>query len=353
MDTLQLFSVVRVLLLAVLAFALAMAWTPLLASVLFRFGIKKRIRDTGETPIYSALHKGKKGTPVMGGLLIWVTTLVLTLAFWFVSTIWPDGLTLLNFLSRSETWLPLAALVAAALVGVVDDILNVRGIGSAAGGLRVRHRLVLYAIIALIGAWWFTFKLGWDFIHIPLYGNIIIGQWYFLLFFVVIVSTAFSVNEIDGLDGLAGGVLLIAFGAYVVIAFAQHHYDLAALTAVIVGSLLAFLWFNIYPARFFMGDTGAMSLGVVLGILAMLTNTVVLLPIFGFLLVVESASVIVQVISKKVFGRKVFLSSPFHHHLEARGWPEPKIVMRFWVVSGVMTMLGLAIFLIDRILVPA
>lgn len=345
-----LFEVVRILLLSILAFALAMAWTPLLTFFLYRFGIKKRIRETGSTPIFSSLHKAKGGTPVMGGLLIWVTTLVLAVLFWGLAHLWPASFAPLNFLTRAETWLPLAALVAAALVGVVDDIFNVYGVGASSGGMRVRHRLMLYALIALVGAWWFTFKLGWDFIHIPLYGDIVIGGWYFVVFFFVIVATAFSVNEIDGLDGLAGGVLLISFAAYVVIAFAQHRYDLAALAAVIVGSLLAFLWFNIFPARFFMGDTGAMSLGVALGIFAMLTNTVMLLPILGFLLVVESASVIIQVVSKKVFHKKVFLSAPFHHHLEASGWPEPKVVMRFWVIGGVMTMLALAIFIVDNIL---
>ncbi len=240
--------------------------------------------------------------------------------------------------------------MAAAIIGVVDDLLNVWGIGSNAGGLRVRSRLALYTLVAMVGAWWFTYKLGWDFIHIPLYGDIVIGGWYFVVFTCVIVATAFSVNEIDGLDGLAGGVLMIALAVYVGIAFAQHHYDLATLLAAIIGSLLAFLWFNIFPARFFMGDTGAMSLGVILGIVAMLTNTALLLPIIGFLLVVESASVIIQVTSKKLRGKKVFLSTPFHHHLEAVGWPEPKIVMRFWVLSGVMAILGLCLFIIDRVL---
>lgn len=353
MDPLQLFAVLRILLLILLGFALAMAWTPILAAGLFRFGIKKRIRDGGQTPVFTALHAHKKDTPVMGGLLVWVTTLIITLLFWLSSWFFPDFFGPLNFLTRSETWLPLGAFVAAALVGVVDDLLNVHGIGTVGGGFTVRHRLTLYTMIALIGAWWFTFKLGWDFIHIPLYGDIVVGGWYFAIFALVIVATAFSVNEIDGLDGLAGGVLMLILSAYVIIAFAQHHYDLAALIAVIVGSLLAFLWFNILPARFIMGDTGSMSLGVVLGVVAMLTNTMFLLPIFGLLLVAESLSVIIQVLSKKIFKRKVFLSAPFHHHLEAIGWPEAKVVMRFWVITGVMTMVGLAVFLIDRILFSA
>jgi len=162
------------------------------------------------------------------------------------------------------------------------------------------------------------------------------------------VATAFSVNEIDGLDGLSGGTLLAAFGAYGAIAFAQGKIELAAFCGVIIGALLAFLWFNINPARFFMGDTGAMSLGVTLGIVAMLTNSALFLPIIGFLFVIESLSVIIQVISKKFFGKKVFLSAPIHHHLEAKGWPEPKIVMRFWIISAVMAVVGVILFLIDK-----
>ena len=168
------------------------------------------------------------------------------------------------------------------------------------------------------------------------------------IFIFIIVATAFSVNEIDGLDGLAGGTLLSAFAAYGAIAFLQGHYNLATFCGVIVGSLLAFLWFNIHPARFFMGDTGAMSLGVTLGIVAMLTNSALLLPIIGCLFVLESLSVIIQVLSKKLRGKKVFLSAPLHHHLEAIGWPEPKIVMRFWVISAVAAATGLIIALIDR-----
>jgi len=166
----------------------------------------------------------------------------------------------------------------------------------------------------------------------------------------VIVATSFSVNEIDGLDGLAGGTLLASFLAYGVIAFAMARYDLATFCGIIVGSLLAFLWFNIMPARFYLGDTGSMSLGVTLGIIAMLTNYVLLLPIIGLLFVVEALSVIIQLSSKKFLGRKVFLSAPIHHHFEALGWPEPKIVMRFWVIAGITTVIGLILFLLDRMM---
>ncbi len=213
------------------------------------------------------------------------------------------------------------------------------------------HRIIVYTIFATVGALWFYFKLDWDLLHIPFFGDYQIGWLYIPFFMVVIVATAFSLNEADGLDGLAGGLLLACFVAFGAMAFATGKFELATFCAVIVGSLLAFLWFNINPARFFMGDTGAMGLGVTLGIVAMLTNTALLLPIVGLLFMVESLSVIIQVLSKKFRGKKVFISSPIHHHLEAIGWSEPKIVMRFWVISAVTAVLGLILFLIDKTLV--
>jgi len=211
----------------------------------------------------------------------------------------------------------------------------------------MKHRLLIYTLIALFGAWWFYFKLDWDLVRVPFLGTFSLGWWFIPFFVFVIVATAFSVNEADGLDGLAGGIVLAAFSTYGVIAFMQGNYNLATFCGVIVGSLLAFLWFNVNPARFFMGDTGAMSLGVALGIVAVLTGYPLLLPVIGFLLLIESMSVIIQVLSKKIRKKKVFLSAPIHHHFEAKGWPEPKIVMRFWIIAGVTSVLGLIIAIID------
>lgn len=214
----------------------------------------------------------------------------------------------------------------------------------------MRYRLMTYTGIALVAAWWFFTKLDWDSVHIPFDGNISLGWLYIPFFVFVIVATSFSVNETDGLDGLAGGTLLAAFGAYGAIAFSQGKVDLAAFCAAISGALLAFVWHNITPAAFFMGDTGAMALGTVLGIVAMLTNQPLLLPLIGLPFVIESGSVLLQVASKKLRGgKKLFKSSPLHHHLEAIGWGEPKIVMRFWVVSFVCAAIGTVLALIDRI----
>lgn len=348
----ELLAIIKVIFLSIISFLLAITWLPFLTNFLYKYKLGKKIRNNGQTPIFTELHKKKAGTPTMGGLLIWLTTLFLILAIFYLwQATGHDIFKILNFLVRKETFLPLGVLVASSLVGLIDDFIDVRKGELGKGGLQMRHRLILYTLIALVGAWWFFWKLEWSIVHIPFLGNFEIGFWYIPLFIFVIVATSFSVNETDGLDGLAGGLLLIAFMAFGVIAFLQEKTNLAAFCGVIVGALIAFLWHNIYPAKFFMGDTGAMGLGVTLGVIAMLTNTVILLPIICFLFVLESLSVIVQIISKKIFHRKVFLSTPYHHHLEARGLPEPKIVMRMWLIGGISAALGLMIFLIERLLV--
>jgi len=342
-------QVVRVLTLSAVSFVAAMFLTPVLTHFLYKYKVGKQIRTEG-APIFASLHQKKAGTPTMGGILIWLVTGLIALIIWLFSLIFDGFWDYLNFINRSQTYLPLFSLIVAALIGLSDDLLGVFHLGPKGGGLKVSQKVILFAIIALVGAWWFYFKLGWDFIHIPLLGDIILGPWYILVFLFVIIAAAFSTNETDGLDGLAGGVLLFAYLALGVVAFVQGKYDLTALIGVIAGALIAFLWFNIYPARFFMGDTGSMALGITLGVLVMLTNTALLLPFFGFILVVESISVIIQIISKKLRGKKVFLSTPIHHHFEAIGWPETKVTMRFWILSALGSVVGLIIFFIDKFL---
>ncbi len=346
------FYIIKILFFAALAFIFTAAWTPLLTHFLYKYKLGKRIRNNGLTPIFSSLHSHKQGTPTMGGVLVWGTTLFFGILFYYIASLTDIGaLQNLNFLSRSETLLPLGALVLTAVVGLIDDFLDVRGKGVfGGGGLNIRHRLLIYTLIAVVGAWWFYFKLGWDIFYVPFVGYFTVGWPYMLIFIFVLVATAFSVNETDGLDGLAGGVLLVCFMAYSIIAFSLGKYDLATFCGVIVGSLLAFLWFNIAPARFYMGDTGAMSLGITLGIIALLTNRALFLPVIGFIFLIESLSVIIQLISKKIRGKKIFKSSPLHHHFEAVGWPETKIVMRFWVISWITAAVGLLLFILDNVL---
>lgn len=345
---LEAFIITKILILSTLAFLVAVAWTPVLTHFLYKYRLGKSIRSAVTAPMFAELHKKKAGVPTLGGVLMWGTTLLIALLFaifgWFDSE---HFLGQLDFLSRAETWLPLAALVMAGLVGMADDFMNIYRIGSHGGGIDIRHRLALYTMIAVVGAWWFYFKLGWDVLHVPLLGDITIGWWYIPFFILVIVATSFSVNQTDGLDGLAGGTMASAFSAFAVIALLQGRFDLAVLCGVIVGTLLAFLWYNIYPARFIMGDTGAMSLGVTLGIVALLTNSALLLPIIGCVFVIEAITTIIQLTSKKLFKKKVFLIAPIHHHFEAKGWPEPKVVMRFWVISWIGAGIGLIIALLD------
>jgi len=335
--------------LAIISFLLAFFTTPLLTHFLYKYKLGKQIRDASSAPIFASLHKNKEGTPTMGGILIWATVLILALLFYVLNIFFPNSfIGQLNFLSREQTLLPLGIFILAAIIGLIDDYLGVRRIGPKGGGFGVLYRLGLYTFIALIGALWFYFKLDWDVIHIPFAGSYLVGWWYIPIFVFILVATAFSVNETDGLDGLAGGTMATTFAALGAFCFTQGRYDLAAFCAVIMGALVAFLWFNINPARFFMGDTGAMSLGITIGVIAMLTNTALLLPIIGFIFILETISVIIQVTSRKIRHKKVFLSAPIHHHFQAIGWSEPKIVMRFWLISSITAVIGIVIFLIDK-----
>ena len=339
MDVIKIFTIrpddlVRMFWFALAAFLIAMAWTPILTHFLYKYKMGKTIRDAKSAPIMAKLHEKKAGTPVMGGLLIWVTAAILTALF---------------NLSRSATWLPLFCLVATGIVGAIDDILNVRGIGEKGGGLTIRQKFPIYAGIAAVGAWWFYSKLGWNLIHIPGIGDFTIGAWYIPLFIGVLVWMAFASNETDGLDGLAGGIFAMSYGAFAVIALTQGRTGLAVFCATIMGALFSFLWFNIPPARFFMGDTGSMALGMTLGVVAFSTNSVIALFIITLVFSIEGLSFIIQFLSKKLrHGKKIFLSSPLHHHLEAIGWPEYKVTMRFWIIGAVSAVAGLALALIGK-----
>lgn len=284
--------------------------------------------------------------------MIWGTVIVMAVFFWILHFLFDGFWSDMNFIDRAETYLPLTAILGAGLLGFADDLLGVLKIGPKGGGIRVSHKVLLYTGIAILGAWWFYYKLGseFTFISVPfLNSHLSVGAWYIPFSIFVIVASAFSANETDGLDGLLGGVALFAFGALSIVAFALGRYDLAAFLSVVMGALLAFLWFNIYPARFFMGDTGSMAIGITLGVVALLTHTELLLPLFGIILVLESISVIIQMMSKKFFKKKIFLSTPIHHHFEAIGWHESQVTMRFWIISAVFSGLGVVVFFLSRI----
>jgi phospho-N-acetylmuramoyl-pentapeptide-transferase len=327
----------------------AIVVTPLLTELLYKYNLGKPIRSDGSTPFYTELHSKKKGTPTMGGILVWGTAIILAGGFWFLDRILDiEQFHIFNFLTRKETLLPLGAMAGAALVGFIDDFLDIRGRGHMGRGLRFRFKVFLYTIVAGIGAWWFYVKLGFDSVHVPFFGDVFLGLLFIPFFLLVVVGTSFAVNQTDGLDGLAGGTLSIAFFCFAIISYMQGRENLATLLGIICGALLAFLWFNVHPARFFMGDTGSMGLGVLLAIVAFLTNSVLLLPIIGIIFVIEAGSFFIQMFWRVVFKRKFFLSAPIHHHLEAMGWPESKVTMRFWILGVVAGIIGVIIYFLDR-----
>jgi phospho-N-acetylmuramoyl-pentapeptide-transferase len=318
-------------LLSLAAFLLAMFLTPVYTYVAYRYKFWKKQRTnstTGEAlTVFNKLHANKftRNIPTMAGL-IFVTAITVV--------------TLFN-LDRGQTWLPLAALIGGGLVGLLDDIINIRGSGQGVAGLRSNIKFAMISVIGLGLGWYFFAKLGIDVIHVPFLGDWALGWLIVPLFAFVVVAAGNAVNISDGLDGLAGGLVSISYSAFGIIALLQGQFILAGFCFTVVGALLSYLWFNIYPARFFMGDVGSFALGTSLGVVAMLTNTLFLLPIIGLLFVVEAGSSLIQIFSKKVFKRKVFISAPIHHHLEASGWPETKVTMRFWVIACVTACIGI------------
>lgn len=352
-----LFEVIRILILSAASFFLATFLTPFLTRCLYRFKCwKKQVRtespDGRQTPIFSALHKDKEvNTPRLAGILIWGATLLLMLMVLILAKYYPTAFGPFNFVSRAQTWIPLFTLFSASLLGLVDDVLVISGWGriSRGGGIKFRHRLLIVFLISLIGAYWFFYKLGWDTIHVPFYGDLTLGFLYIPLF-ILVTLTLFSGSVIDGLDGLAGGVFAIIFTIFTVIAYVSGQYHLAAFCGIVAGATVAFLWNNIPPARFYMGETGILGLTTTLSVVAFLTNTVLLLPLIALILFLEIGSVVLQLASKKLRrGKKIFLVAPLHHHFEAKGWPAHQVTMRFWLITGLTAVLGLIVFLIDKV----
>jgi phospho-N-acetylmuramoyl-pentapeptide-transferase len=317
--------------LSVGAFLLSMALTPIYTYFAYRFKFWKHQRSTstlGEAlQVFTKLHAKKftRHIPTMAGVIAVVSITIVTF--------------LLN-LDRAQTWLPLAALVGGAAVGAIDDYLNVFGKNRKDAGLRSGVKFLLIIALGVALGWFFYAKLDVSALHVPFYGDLALGWMIIPLFAFAVVATGNAVNISDGLDGLAGGLLAISFVTFGGIALLQGSVLLAGFCFTVVGALLSYLWFNIYPARFFMGDIGSFAYGVTLGVVAMLTDTLLLLPVIGLLFVVEAGSSLLQITSKKLFGRKIFISAPIHHHLEASGWPETKVTMRFWVIACVMAFVG-------------
>lgn len=328
----------QILLLGFLSFAFSMVLTPLYTTVAYKYEWWKKQRTEAmggvKAPVYAKLHaaKHKRNIPNMAGI-------VFVLAVTFV--------TLVANLDRQETWLPLAGMLGAATVGFIDDWMNIRG-NSKVAGMRAKVKFLLHSTVGLVGGWWFYAKLDVTSLNFG-FGDVMLGVLVIVLFWFVVIATANAVNMSDGLDGLAGGLLASSFGVYTIICAFQQQYALAGFCLAIVGALLSYTWFNIYPARFFMGDIGSFAMGTALGIIALQTDTIYVLPIIGAVYVAETGSVIINRTSRKLrHGKKVFLSSPIHHHFEALGWPETKVTMRFWILGQVFGFLGLILYLLGN-----
>lgn len=330
-------AIVEVSILTLLGLLVATILTPVYTTVAYKYKFWKKLRTqttTGERAVVlEKMHAQKhaRNFPTMAGVIFLFALAIVTV--------------LLNN-SREQTWLPLAATIGAGSVGLIDDIINIRGGGKGVAGLRTSMKLGLITLVAGIGAWFFMSKLGYDSIHITFFDQVYLGWWLAPIFVFVVVATANAVNISDGLDGLAGGLLSSAFTAFGTIALLQGNIGIAGFCFTVVGALLSYVWFNIFPARFMMGDVGSFALGTALGVVAMLTDTLMLLPIIGAVFVVEVASSALQIASKRLWGRKIFLSAPIHHHFEAIGWPETKVTMRFWLIGQTAAMVGVVLAII-------
>lgn len=329
---------------ALFAFAFVLILTPWFVSFLLKNKVGKQLRvetvDGRDPTIFRTLHQSKHGTPTMGGILIWVSIFLTVFVSRLLSFF---GVVEHSLLQRGQVYLPLAILLLLGILGGIDDYLNIKGVGKNRG-LDTLPKLISLLVIAILGGLWFYFRLGYNSINIPYVGDVVVGVWYVPIFAFILAGTANAVNFTDGLDGLAGGLLAIAFAAFGILAYSQDLFILSAFCAVCMGAIAAFLWHNVPPALFFMGDTGSMALGGALAVMAMMIDDALILPIVGFVFVIEMFSVIIQLTSKRLRGgKKVFLAAPIHHHFEALGWGESKVTMRLWIIGLFMAFLGIIV----------
>jgi len=351
---------------------LSFLWAPFLIDFLYRHNVRRRSREEVDEKIKA--RKEKCGKPIMGGLLMVLTTAAVTLVF---------------NLSREQTYLPLFCLIVAAIFGGIDDLLNIfghaklsdtvrggikpivtlsgftwsfynvllfpwnafkevfRALGSyPTSGFKPWEKFLIQMAVGLVAAWWLYFKLGWHKLWLPFLGTLDIGVFYIPLVLLILTGTANAVNITDGMDGLAGGLLAMAFTAYMVIALSLGYNRIAYFCATIVGTLLTFLYFNIYPARIEMADVGSLSLGMTLAVVSILLHRELSLLVVGGIFVVEVLSVIAQVASVKMGRGRVLKMAPFHHHFEMCGWPETKVTMRMWLAGAVLAFLGVLVALL-------
>ncbi len=349
-------TIIKVLIPATAAFIVGILCAPILTHYLYKYKVWKKsagktaLDGTAAVEFEKLRNDTETRTPRMGGILIWASVTIVTLLAWALARFAPTPFTeKLDFLSRSQTWIPFVTLLAGSLMGFLNDLLDIQPSGEK--GVRLRTRLLFVTLVSGLVGWWFYAKLGMTSIGIPGDGTLTLG-WLIVPLFIIISLGIYAGGVIDGIDGLSGGVFGTTFMAYAGIAYFQNQINLAAFSATIAGAILAFLWFNIPPARFWMTETGTMGLTMTLVVIAFMTDTlgggygVLALPIIAFPLVITVLSNIIQVLSKKFRGKKVFRIAPLHHHFEAIGWPSYKVTMRYWVISMISAIVGMTVALI-------
>lgn len=343
-------QMIKILVPATVAFTIGILITPLITHYLYAFKVWKKTggktaiggREATEFNRLKGIHETK--TPRMGGIVIWasiVLTLILLygLSQFLPHSIWPE----LYFLSRSQTWIPVSVLIAGALIGLLNDYYDVVHGGR---GLRLSIRLLIITGLASVISWWFYSKLGVDSINLPFFDILSLG-WLIIPFFIFLTITIYASGVIDGIDGLSGGVFAAIYFAYAGVAYIQSQFDIAALAATIGGATLAFLWFNVPPARFWMTETGSMALTLTLAVIVFMTDQIgsgygiFLFPIIALPLVATVASNVLQISYRHATGKKLFRIAPLHHHFEAIGWPAHKVTMRYWIFSILCAILGI------------
>lgn len=335
----------KILLFSVFSFFVAFILCPPFIRLLRKYKMGKNIREEasggGKAVLFAKLHAKKRGTPTMGGaLVVFVILFAVLLSRYFSYMGWIDH----SLINRKETYIPLFTLISCAILGGVDDWFNIKGLWKK--GIPVAPKFILLLLLSFVGAYWFYIKLGFTGVHIPFYGDINLGVLYPILFILVFIASGHAVNITDGLDGLAAGLLIMSYVVFGAIAFHKGMFLLSAYCGVTAGALTAFLWYNINPAKFFMGDLGSLSLGASLGVIALLTDSIIPLLFVSVVYIFETLSVIIQLSSKKLRGKKVFLIAPIHHHFEKVGWPETMVVMRFWIIGAIGCVFGLILALL-------
>ena len=341
--------IIKILLPGVLAFIIGIIITPLVTHYLYKYKIwkkqgGKKAMGGHEAEEFNRLKAdGETKTPRMGGIVIW-GSVFLTIGVLYLSTIVSDNKFFSDvfFLSRSQTWIPFCVLFIGAAFGFLNDYYDVHHEGK---GVRLSVRLLIISLLSAVIGWWFYEKLDVTSVSVPFAGSMEIGI-LLIPFFVILTIAIYASGVIDGIDGLSGGVFAMVFAAYAGVAIVQSQFALAAFCVMVTGAILAFLWFNVPPARFWMTETGSMALTLTLAVVVLMTdqlvegNGVALLPVIGFLLMVTVLSNVIQIAYRKATGKKFFRIAPLHHHFEAVGWPAYKVTMRYWIIGMISAVMG-------------